>query len=203
MPKQINTPIPGELLRREFGLVGRIRPALDEVIVPVVNIADLATAGGLPLERTCVARFTQSAVVGERFVAQLVVRPNTLIRLRTLSAWSDTNNTNLKLHHGNKLPATPGTQAEVRYTDGRLLIPTFLNPAVFPTFDTATAANALVADYEEWYRLATANQMYQVDLSHIVVGSDDSTSNGFLEFEANQDNTGFSMSLTWTEYQLK
>ena len=38
MPKQINTPSPGQALVRMFSLKGRFQPVLDEVIVPVVQV---------------------------------------------------------------------------------------------------------------------------------------------------------------------
>ena len=41
MSLPIQTPVVGQLLQRAFGIKGRVRPALDEIIVPVVNVADL------------------------------------------------------------------------------------------------------------------------------------------------------------------
>lgn len=38
MPKQINTPTPGQALVRAFALKGRFQPVLDETIVPVVVV---------------------------------------------------------------------------------------------------------------------------------------------------------------------
>jgi hypothetical protein len=38
VPKQINTPSPGQALVRMFSLKGRFQPVLDEVIVPVVIV---------------------------------------------------------------------------------------------------------------------------------------------------------------------
>lgn len=50
MPKQIQEPGVGQELTRLFGLLGRVRPALDEVIVPVVQVAELGQ--GSPPGRT-------------------------------------------------------------------------------------------------------------------------------------------------------
>jgi hypothetical protein len=38
VPKQINTPLPGAALVRQFALKGRFQPVLDETIVPVVLV---------------------------------------------------------------------------------------------------------------------------------------------------------------------
>lgn len=40
MPKQINTPVPGQGLVSRFSLKGRFQPVLDEVIVPVAIVPD-------------------------------------------------------------------------------------------------------------------------------------------------------------------
>lgn len=198
MPFPIQTPVPGELLRREFGLRGRLDVQLDQVIVPVVNVADLAQGAGIPVERTVVGRFSQVAVAGEQFVFQMVVPPNTLVKLRRLHIWSQTAASDFKVHHGNALAAAPANLAEIRFADGRLLTPEFINPVVFPTY--GTAAVALGANYEEIYRCDVAAQAIDVDLSHTVVGANDSVSYGYWEMCCDVANQKVVGTLVWTEY---
>ena len=47
MPKQINTPQPGQRLVNEFATKGRYQPVLDEVIVPVAIVSDLTDTAPL------------------------------------------------------------------------------------------------------------------------------------------------------------
>ena len=46
MPKQINTPTPGQRLVQLFGLKGRYQPVLDETIVPVVSVEEVQEVRG-------------------------------------------------------------------------------------------------------------------------------------------------------------
>jgi hypothetical protein len=66
VPKQINTPTPGQKLVRQFGLKGRFQPLLDVVIVPTVSVESDA-------ERFRYWQgMTQGAVVGEYTTAYLL-----------------------------------------------------------------------------------------------------------------------------------
>ncbi|MEJ2218865.1 MAG: hypothetical protein P8099_19955 [Gemmatimonadota bacterium] len=197
MARPIQTPVPGTLLRNEFGLRGRVELQLGEEIIPVVNVADLARGAGVPIERTVTGRFVSNGVVGEYFVFQMVVPPSTLVRLGHLHVWADTAGT-LKMHLGNALAATPASKLTIRFSDGRLTVPDFINPAVFPTFDTAAAG--LGNDCEALYGIASADTPLDLDLSHVVVGSDDNSSYGFVEMSYTIANAKVQGTLTWKEY---
>lgn len=66
MPKQINTPNPGQRLVGLFGLKGRFQPVLDEVIVPVVDVGAQEVN-----ERHCSAEASTGAAAGEFSCARL------------------------------------------------------------------------------------------------------------------------------------
>lgn len=199
MAQSIQTPVPGQLLRNEFGLRGRVELQLGEEIIPVVNIADLARGAGLPLRRTVVARFAQAAVAGEYFVFQLVTPPNVIAALKRLVVWSDTAQ-QINFHHGNALAAAPASAVHERFTDGRLLQPDFINPSVFPTY--GTAAVGLGANYEETYRLDVAYYQRSIDLEHVIVGAGDSRTYGYWEFAASTVNSGVTGALIWQEHAI-
>ena len=103
------------------------------------------------------------------------------------------------MHHGNALAVTPPTAATVRHTDGRLLYPTFVNPQVFPTH--GTDPGGLGGNYEETYRL-NATQRYTIDLSHVILASDNASSNAFFELAFSIVNTSMTVTMRWTEYRL-
>lgn len=197
MGTPIQTPIPGQLLRDEFGLRGRVDLQLGGEIVPVVNIADLARGAGLPLQRYVTGRFSAAAVVGEYFVMQVAVPPNTIVQLDKLHIWANAQGS-IKIHIGNALAATPATALTIRFADSRLLVPDFINPSVFPTFDTAAAD--LAGNYEGYYRIAVASSPLDLDLSHIILGSNDAVSYSFFELSFSTANAAVNGTFTWKEF---
>ena len=73
MPKQVQNPNVSRQLVEQFGIVGRMRPALDEVIVPVVTVANLGAGAPPPVTRRASAFVEAPAVVGEIAVIELRV----------------------------------------------------------------------------------------------------------------------------------
>lgn len=65
MPKPIQTPDVSTQLQRLFGLKGRVRPALDEIIIPVVNVASLELRAAPSPQKDFAVNATIAAVVGE------------------------------------------------------------------------------------------------------------------------------------------
>lgn len=195
----IQSPTVGQLLQNLFGLQGRVRPALEEFIVPVVNVADVAKSAGVSIRRSVVGRFTIAAVVGELPQIQMAVPAGIIARVTKLYLWSDTV-MQVRIHHGNGLAAAPPTAMSTRYTDWRLLSPTFQNPAVIPTVGTAAAGLAV---YEEVYRLFTVNRPIELEwdqLGGVVVGGTSTT--GYFEVAAVTANSSLNGTLMWEEYQL-
>lgn len=195
MPLDIQTPVVGQLLAREFGLVGRVRPKLDEIIIPVVNVADLAKGSGLPLRKVATAQWQQVAVVGEYFVAQMVVRPGTLVQLHKLLIRTD-QTTSLVIHHGNALAVAPASLATYRYMDGRLLAPEFISPQTQVLYDTQAAA---LATYEERY-YQVQNQLVTYTWDGVVVGADGPDTFGYLEIGCTAANCLVQATLFFEEF---
>lgn len=65
MAKTIQNPDVAQQLQKLFGLVGRVRPALDDVVVPVVQVGDLSAGGNPPFVRRAAASHGIAAVPAE------------------------------------------------------------------------------------------------------------------------------------------
>lgn len=195
----IQTPRPGQLLREAFGLRGSVKPVLEESIVPVVNVADLALASTIPIRRQAVARFFQAAVAGEYPVIEIATPAGIIARILKAFLWSGSAG-DLYISHGNALGATPAIAISSRFLDWRLLSPNFTNPAIIPTRGTDAAG---LTSFQEVYRLATANAPLEIDWTRIggvVIGGTSTT--GYWQLQAATANVTLNGSIIWEEYQL-
>ena len=199
MPKPIQDPTVGQLLQRAFGLVGRVRPALDEVIIPVVNVADLAKGSEVPLTRRASASFGEAAGgAGVHIVARLEVPPNIIAVVERIIART-TGFANLLAHFGSILPA-PANVATKSFTDGRLIARGEQPAAVLTSGQDPTPALTTW----DWRAVCSNLAEQQLVLNDVgwVVGDGRPGQFGFLEFGLAETNVGLQMAIEWTEYQL-
>lgn len=123
MTFEIQNPRAGQTLTEAFDLRGRVRPELEEYIVPVVTVGSLDM--GLPpaIQRTVTYYAAQGAVSGERFVFQLAVPPGIIAVIKRMILYGrigDGRALLCKFAGATSGITTPATTAGSCFTDGRL-----------------------------------------------------------------------------------
>lgn len=195
MPQVIQNPVVGQLLQRAFNLQGRVRPALDEIIVPTVSLGELAPGSAPPITRAATARFSQAAVVGERFVARFEVPGNVIAVINALSIQASTAGP-VFVHFGSSI-AAGATTAQKSYADGRL-IDQGETPAAVLTYDTQVGNLATI----DWGVSGNPTTGQRFEPRGWVVGTGRRDQFGFLEFNYGTDNLTVGGALEWTEYAI-
>lgn len=200
MPTKIQRPGVAEALTRAFGIVGRMRPALDEVIVPTVSIGDLSRGGPPPAARQSVSSFTAAAVPTEKLFWRLDVPPNMIAVIEAITLHA-TGACNLKVNFpGNAaiLPAGPNAANE-SLTDGRVA-GQFAGPGCALTWGSGPGGLGTAWSYQQY--LGPASDPPVVIRPHPawVVGSDEGNYQ-FLEMALDTINVGLdALAIEWVEY---
>ena len=182
MSQPIQNPVVGSLLQKAFNLQGRVRPTLEEFVVPVVSLGDLSTGAEPPVVRRASCGIIQAAVVGQSFTARFEVPGGVLAVIRSLRLYCDGTARRLRVFHaGNAASiAAPATGADHGYCDGRLLAGSGITqtPAGQCFFGTQAAS------------LVTVNAQYPVSVDGLVyddpgwvVGTGAGGVFGFLELQ--------------------
>lgn len=199
MGQAIQRPDIGAALQRYFALVGRVRPELEEFVLPVVSVGDLAAGGAPPVVRRVTASFSQAAVAAQVFQARFEIPGSMLAVIRQVNINAPGGAAlNIRFHQAGNV-ATIGAQANTApksFTDGRLLEENQLAGGVL-TFGTQAAA---LATTESLYRVYAAQSL--VLTPDWVVGTGRADLFGFLEFESNTANAAVAGTLMWDEYQI-
>lgn len=87
MGLKIQIPGVGERLQRLFRLQGRVRPELEEFILPVVTVGDVSRAAEPPVRRRASVAFALSAVAGERPTLRLRAPADAILVLTGMHLW--------------------------------------------------------------------------------------------------------------------
>ena len=93
MPKNINNPTVGRALTRLFNLQGRVQPSLDEIVLPVVQVANIAQEAPPSPKARCAALLTTAATgAGENYDLVLQVPIGVRIELLEFGTLNSSGN---------------------------------------------------------------------------------------------------------------
>lgn len=203
MAQPIQDPTVGGALQALFGLQGRVRPALEEFIIPTVRVADLSQGAAPGIRRRVACAIVQAAVAGEYFTARLEMIPGSIAVVRFVGMYPTSGTAgNLKMRFpGNA--ATIGALANTAtksYVDGRILAGSpggQQNPAGVLTYATSAAAFAGV---EARYPVPGTGLL--LEDPGWVVGTGRADLYGFLEMQFSAVNEQVTGTVVWDEYQI-
>lgn len=175
---------------------GRLRPELEEFVIPTIQVADLAAGGAPPITRHAVARCFQAAVPAERFVARLDVPPSVLVEVRRFICNPTTGGNLLDIRFGSTFSA-PGNFGISQFYDTRI---SNTDPATVLAFGTQVAA---ISNPSWRAQIEAGGQLiYEPPRGSWLVGGNLSAF-GFLEFAWNALNEAMdSFVVEWDEYQI-
>jgi len=200
MAQPIQDPTVGMALQALFKLQGRVRPALEEFVLPTVVVASIAENSPPAAAGAAVLRFAQGAVAGEYGTWRFEVPGGSFAEVTRLTGQIGANGF-IRLHFpGNAATIGPlAHTANKGFIDGRI-INARGQPASVLTYSTQAAA---LGSYE-WVYPVTANQTFSIDMPQgLIVGTGDESTFGFLEGQFSAVNTAiYSMSLWWREYAV-
>lgn len=199
MPSQIQgggRGSPSALLSRAFRLAGRFPTYVDEIVVPLVVVADLSQAGPIPETRIAVARFSQAAVALESCICRLEVPAGVIARVtevypNVVAAGADSF---ISVFMGSSVPA-PAALASKAFTDGRLRV-RGETPAGVLAYGTQVAPLAVTHQY-----LPAAQIIGTRNHVDWVFGRPDAFD--FIEFQFTANIDEFvRFSIQWTEVEI-
>lgn len=198
----IQTPSVGTALQAAFGLQGRVRPYLEESIIPVVTLGDLGQGSAPYIRRHAAASWQQAAVAAEYPSIRIEAIPGTIAVITNVRAFAGAAGNFRFGFPGNaaSLAAQANTAAK-GFTDGRILTgaPSGAQaPASVMTFGTAAA---LVAPYQSLMRVQ-ANVPQAIEPVGWVIGTGSNGLYGFLEIQFDQANNVCHGTVEWDEYSL-
>ncbi len=190
MSKPIQNPRVADALAREYNLVGRVRPILDEVVIPTVLVGDVRAT--LPARRrTAMASFTQGAVAGEFGGFRLEIPPGMIVSLD--GWWTLGGGNNLRVNLGAAQLTAPANTANETFLDAMFAAQG--TPACALTFGTQVAAIAAAARLDLVPNFGP--QTFPVPL----IGQGLQGAFGFIEFQEVTANTAIgNLGVFWTEY---
>lgn len=205
MAEPIQNPRVAQALQSAFNIVGRLRPQLEEFVVPTVLLGDLGQNQPPYVSRHAVFNVSAAAGgVGNRFTARFEVPAGALARVDRIHLQSSVNPNNLRVHFpGNA--ATIAAQATVspkRYADGRLL-PGSATPSAPASVFTHGAPAAALGTVDAAYRLPTENGgMIDLRPNGWFVGTGVQGLVGFMELQLSVANTAVVGAIEVTEFIL-
>jgi len=191
--KPIQNPRVGQALAREFNLVGRVNPLLDEVLVPVVLSGDIRSTVP-PRRREATARNSISPGVGLFAFFRFEVPPATLARVTHLFMDVEAD-TLISFHWGSSLAAPVNAQTSVAFTDGRLRREGALPAGRFFVDDVAAP---LISANRDWEAFVLAASDGRVFLPESTVGQPDNTD--FLEITLRTADVDANATIYWEEF---
>lgn len=201
MAYPIQSPAVGTALQDLFGLQGRVRPALEEFIIPTVQVADIGQGSAPYVRRHAIARWYQAAVAAEYFTMRFEMIPGTIAVVRHMQVTAGGTGSLRVNFAGNAATiAALATTATKGFTDGRILAGSAgggQTPAGVLTYSTSAA---LVGTYQGQIRLTTTP--YDLYPDGWVIGTGASGLFGFLEFAFDNANQVVQGYVEWDEYQV-
>jgi hypothetical protein len=207
MTLEIQNPRAGAALTDAFDLKGRVRPELEEFIVPTVLVADVSASAPPAVQRTATCYFSEAAVAGQRTCFQFICPPGTLAVIKRVSFFTNSLSAARSwflIFSGNSpLLGKPTNQADMKFTDGRLER-TGVVPSCQLWFgrkvSTLTAVWALPQNYVD-ASLGSAECVYEPKAGWIV-GSGVAGESSYLEGAFDLVNTHQSGVVEWEEFQV-
>jgi hypothetical protein len=200
MPQPIQNPALGQVLQRAFNLVGRVRPYLDEVIVPVVSLGELGEGSAPPVIRSAAAQYTLGGGGAGTFqVGRFEIPGNNIATIDRIAVTAAAQ-TYFLINHGSSITA-PANTADKAYKDGRLL-EVGETPAGVVTYENAAAVLGTLQERYLVDNLVQPGLVVPFPPGKTIVGSGRPGQFGFLEWGLLAANTAIRLTIHWTEYQL-
>ncbi|GMR14273.1 MAG: hypothetical protein BMS9Abin29_2518 [Gemmatimonadota bacterium] len=202
MAKEIGTPLPGDILTRAFQVKGRVRPMLEEFIIPTVLLGDLSQAFGPSIGRGAIAHISIGATVGELFTGRFESIGGTICVIKRIFLQSSTANQNLRFgFRGNAatIVALATTPAKT-FTDGRLLAGAPWG-AQTPSGVLTTGTQIAALGTQQGQIRMPADGILLENLGW-VVGTGDPALLGFFEFQVSIANATVLGFFEWDEYPV-
>lgn len=143
MTYEIQNNRPAAALTEAFDLKGRVRPELEEFIVPTVLVADVSQNSPPAIQRAVTAYWSQAAAIGQRSCFQFHCPGGTLAKIKRISFFSTgltAADAWFLLFSGSTLAGgISGSTATSSFTDGRLQ-QTGVAPSCSITYGTRVSA---------------------------------------------------------------
>lgn len=198
MATPIQDPTVGSALQRLFKLQGRVRPMLEDFVVPVVTVGS-AEGHSLPsVSATAGARHFQAGVAGEYATARFAVPAGMVAQIHKITMVSSVQTT--LLLKAETPPATGSAYANTadkNYQDGRLLAQGF-TPGVVITYGTRAAplGSPLIASVT----VPTTGLVWEPE--RMIIGSGRPDQAGYFQLQFNTLAVQMTASWEWTEYAV-
>jgi len=204
MAQPIQVPLVGAALQEMFGLQGRVRPALEEFIMPVVLVGAIDAGAPPATSRTAIAAMVLGATAGERATWRFEVPPGSLAELLWMDASAPAAEVIKANFPGNAATIGPlANAAASEFIDGRVLAGAAGGgqvPSAVLTYGTQAAV--LAKSVARFYLQADVPR--RIDFPPgTIVGTARGDQYGFVEFQYAAANTALTaVTLAWREYSL-
>lgn len=192
MPKQVQNPNVSRQLVEQFGVVGRMRPSLDEIIVPVVTVADLGRGAPPPTSRQATAFAAAGTLAGEYATFQLSVPAGIGARIDRLIYWPTTAGLLRVRFDADGTLAPWSNSSNGFWTDGRV--------------ESDRAAGVLSYDstagfaQQRFVAPAPTTGLFLEDVGWVIAGVNGSE--GVVQFMNETIDETARLSVSWTEFTL-
>ena len=202
MALTINNPLVARILQRAFRLQGRVRPVLEESIVPTVSLGDLSAGMAPDVSRHVVTRIVIPPVIGELATIRIEAIAGTVLVITNINFWTNVLGFVTAKFPGSSATLNPqASTASKSFTDGRLLPggPEPSLPSGVLTFGTQAG---FLAGTHWQARIPDPLGLFYEPKGWVVGGVDSTDLLGFLEFQFDGANVLFVGSVEWDEYQI-
>jgi len=207
MALKIQNPLVGTLLQRAFGLQGRVRPELEEFIVPTVSLGDLSLSFPPDTVRHCAAQVSITGVTSQRSVGRFEVLGGCIAVIRRIQLFSATDPGDFSCQFvGNTATLSPlATTAPKGFTDGRLLAGSMggaQTPSSVLTTGTQASSIGTVTFRARMLPVTNGSLFIYEPAGGWVVGTGQAEGIGFWQWQVSANNNNVNGSIEWDEYQL-
>lgn len=200
MAQEIQTPVPGSLLTDAFGLRGRVRPFLEEFIIPVISLGDLSLSIAPGVVRHATALINEAAAVGERWVGRFEAPAGVIAVIRQISLRSAGGLTTVSMRFPGSSPSiTPANTCTKGFVDGRLLTGSGTSQTPACTLLSGTQVAAL-ANPSFQTSLPAEGLVYLPPGGWVVGGG--ANAPGYMEMNVVGNNQACLGGIEWDEYQV-
>lgn len=190
MSKPVQNPEAGSALQRLFNLVGRVRPSLEEYIIPTVQIADLSLRSEPPVSRLCSATSNTFSVAPNFPSWRIDAQPGTVVRLNKLII---RGNAAKILYVSFAAVGTVSNAVNTHFTDSRA--PGTPNSEVYDDDTGSIAGGAFETHY-----VGVSEQV--IDLSHIVLAPGENAARDWVTFQTSTAGGNDLWTLLWEEFPI-
>lgn len=190
MSQPIQDPGVGTALQRFFRLVGRVRPSLEEYVIPVVSVGDISQNSEPAVSRLCIAQEFTGSVAPDFPTFRIEAQAGTVVRLRKL--WFRTQSASY-FYLSRAALGTVSTPVTAVLSDARA--PGTPNSEVYEDDTTSIASGALM-------RLWGSTSMQEVDLSHIILSPRENAAIDWVTFQHSVAGESVVWTLLWEEFPI-